>query len=151
MTAPANYPNSTLVAVAWFNSIPGIEAASQLPKDTAWGPTGFVRVEVVGGSPNAYLPQGEPVVEVHCSAVQPDTGRPLWNVAGNVASAVIRALRDETTKQRTLTLPIGYADCRVIQAYAVGEPTRDLDDEGSYACWSFPIFFRWTLINREDV
>lgn len=151
MTAP-NYPNSTLAVVAWLNGVAGVQAATQLPRDnTTWGASGFATVQIIAGSPNQYLPQGEPIAQINCCAVNPGSGRPLWNVANNVASAILRSLRDEVNKGRTLTLPSGYAPCRVIQAYATREPTRLYSDDGSYAIISFDAFFRWTLLQKADV
>lgn len=145
-------PNDTLVACAWLNGVPGVPAAAtQLPaNNTTWGASGFVVATVVAGSPNVDLPQGEPVVQVDCYAVDPGSGRPLWNVANNIASSVIRALHHEELKQRVVTLPTGYPTARVFQAYCTRNPSRLYDDDGSYACYSLDVFMRWTFTSTND-
>lgn len=141
------YPNSDLVAVAWLKNRAGIgtNVATQLPKDqTTWASDGFVQVTTVAGVPDMYIPMRRPLVQIDCWAVAPNSGRPPWNKAGQLAEKILIALQDHAHTQTLLNqLPDAYYRARVLSAYAVSEPVRVYEDDASWARIRFEVMFHW--------
>lgn len=147
-------PNSELVTVAWIKGITGIPSSSvgtTLPGDnTTWATSGFVQVGVAGGTPDIDLPVARPVMDVRCWAVNPGSARPPWGKANQLAE-IIRAAcyhpqDDDDPTQRTVTLPAGYQQARVLCAYWVTEPRRIPGDEARYACYGGDLAVHWVAI-----
>jgi hypothetical protein len=72
-------------------------------------------------------------------------------VANNLCSAIIRATRLESTLRRTLTLPSGYPQARLLECQALTEPRRLYGDDASYAHYQFDLYMHWTLVEASDV
>lgn len=140
--------NTSLVVAAWVNSIPDLRpgiCATRLPEDnTTWGTSGFIVLTPVGGHRDVDLPVGRAIVQLDCYAIKPDTGRPLWNMANALVSSVIAATENKATLQRTLTLPNGYPQARVLSCYPVRDEKPGYGDPTSAAVMSFDVFFHWT-------
>lgn len=153
MTYP---PNSELVARAWIGSAAGLTAgqvALMLPQDAStWAADGFVELggggggAVVGGTPDRYTQLRNPVISVHCWAVNLASGKPPWGKAARLAELIIAATSDETTIRRALTLPAGYGPARVQEAYALGEPRRVPGDPGMFAHYQFDLQLHWIAL-----
>lgn len=144
--------NAELVAVAWIKTVTGIDAslvATTLPGpdpsgNYAWAASGFVQVgPVSGGSPQLHYALREPVVQVDCWAVNPNSGKPPWGKAANLAEAILAATYATAQMQATLTLPSSYPQARMLTAHFVQEPRRMPGDDSSYARYSGDLQCHW--------
>jgi hypothetical protein len=131
--------NHELVTIAWLKTIVGDRVATMLPKDNAsWAASGFVTTDVVGGTPNLYVPLREPVMSVDCWAFSAGSQKPPWNKASVLAQAIQAACWEHRSIPQTVTLPTGYPAVQVRSAYCTGDPRRVPDDPSSYARYSIP-------------
>lgn len=140
--------NTELVAVAWLQGADGMEpgqVATTLPTDvSAWAANGFVQVcPVVGGSPQLHYALREPVVQVDFYAVTPNSGKPPWGKAAALGEQLVAATFDIDRMQRTLTLPTGYPQARVLTAHFLTEPRRMPSDDASYARYTADLTLHW--------
>jgi hypothetical protein len=105
------YPSNEMVAVAWLKAaVPylGSRVATELPTDNStWAASGFTKVAAVGGSPDIYLPEAHPVISVDTYGVTTRSGRPPWNLAGQQAERIRRAILDHALVPQKLTMPTG--------------------------------------------
>jgi hypothetical protein len=143
--------NSELVAVAWLQGADGMEpgqVATTLPSDaSAWETHGFVQVcPVVGGSPQLHYALREPVVQVETYAVNVGSGKPPWGKAASLMEQLVAATFDEDRMQRTLTLPAGYPQARVLTAHFISEPRRMPGDDASYARYVADLALHWITL-----
>lgn len=149
MSAPVLRANTDLVTVGWLAGVPGLNGsmvASTLPSDVSgWAASGFVQVSTVGGAPDAYVPMRGPVVSVDCWAVSPNSARPPWGKANNLAEHVAAACQDHRGCTRVVVLPGEYPAVRVHQAYLLTEPRRVSEDDGAYARYQFDMAIHWTV------
>lgn len=149
-----NYPNSDLVVQEWLRTaglgVAGV--ASQLPQDNStWGTSGFITTTVVGGTFNPYISVGRPVMQLDVYTIRPNASKPLWNRASNIMQGLIRAVLDEATLRRALTLTAGPADygrARVLEISSPGyedmpEPRKVFGDPGNYARMTIDLQFHW--------
>jgi hypothetical protein len=138
--------NTELVAIAWLGTVTGLSTsmvAAALPKDaTSWTSTGFVTVRTMGGTSSMYTPLRSPVVTVETWATNPNSSRPPWFQANNLAELIDLGCRASDV-QRTLTLPGNYPDARVLSAYLVQEPRRAYGDQGDYAHYVTDLALHW--------
>ncbi len=160
-------PTNELVACAYLiAAVPGLTPAmvgTGLPqKVESWYQTGFVQVSsVVGGTPDAYVPLNNPVVSVKCwgvnlkqtqntsgQTVYSVTEKPPWQITAQLPERIRNALRASTgagAAARTVAMaPNGFAHATVHSAYMLTEPKRGLGDLGSYACFQFELYLKWT-------
>lgn len=149
--APTPRANSELIAVAWLQGAAGMEAgqvATTLPADEGtWAANGFVQVPmVVGGTPQLHYALREPVVQVDAWAVNPNSGKPPWGKAASLMELIVAATYDVARMQRTLTLPSGYPQARVMTAHFVTEPRRIPADNASYARFSADLILHWITL-----
>ncbi|MFD4830137.1 hypothetical protein ACFWPV_09820 [Streptomyces uncialis] len=140
--------NSELVAVAWLASAAGIspgQVATTVPADPRlWAANGFVQVSpVVGGSPNVDNALRKPVLQIETWAATPDSGKPPWGKAASLFELLMAATYDDALMQRTLTLPAGYPQARVLTALFLTEPRRTPADESSYARFTADLALHW--------
>jgi hypothetical protein len=162
MSALVNYPTDEMVAAAWIATIPGFTpamAGTQLPPDadkagqpTPWVETGFVTVAVVGGSPSADLPMGEPVIQCDCYATVPGSNFPPWNFAARLATSIVTATRSRTTIPRPLTItegPVSYGVAVVKDASVTTSPRRLYDDVGDYARVQMDLSLAWIVVGEQ--
>lgn len=143
--------NSELVTVTWLQGAAGMEAgqvATSLPTDVStWTANGFVQVcPVAGGSPQLHYALREPVIQIDCYAVNPNSGKPPWGKAASLMELVVAATFDEERMQRTLTLPAGYPQARVLTAHLMSEPRRVPGDEASYARYIADLALHWITL-----
>lgn len=144
------YATTEKVVTAWLATLPGITSGmvDQIlpPPDVnnnfSWAESGFITPYGAGGAPNIYLPVAKPVVGLKCWAVDPDTGRPPWNLANNLAATVWNACYP-TTSGVTLALPLCDQTARVMSAFMVREPHRAYGDTGDYACVDVEVQLHW--------
>ncbi|HEY9474676.1 MAG TPA: DUF4082 domain-containing protein [Mycobacteriales bacterium] len=141
--------NTDLVAVAWLSGVDGVPSdavATTLPADNStWAASGFVQVTSgVGSSVNPDVPLRGPVVQVTCWAVNPDSAKPPWGKANNLAETVWSACYQPTDVPRLLTLRSGYPQARVLSLWPVSEIRRlPGGDISSYAAYTFDLAVRW--------
>lgn len=143
-------PNNELVAKAWIQGVPGVplnSVATTLPRDnTTWAASGFVVIEgVIGGSSNLYYELRSPVLSIASYAVTPNSDKPPWNKANQLAETVRKATKDQALAKRTLSLPAAYYGARVLEANALTEPVRR-SDPGSYAVYGFELELHWVSL-----
>lgn len=149
--APTPKANSELVALAWLSSATGIESgqvATTLPSDAStWETNGFVLVPgVVGGTPQLYYALREPVVQVETFAVNRSSGKPPWGKAASLFELLVAATYDKALMERTLTLPAGYPQARVMTAHFMSEPRRMPGDDSSYARFVADLALHWITL-----
>lgn len=144
--------NTELTAIAWLSSldgVPGDAVATTLPTDNStWSASGFVQVTGgVGGTVNAYVPMRGPVVQVTCWAVNPNSKRPPWGKANNLAETIWAACYNPANFHAALTLRDSFPQVRVHAAYPVGEIRRlPGGDVSEYAAYTFDVALKWTEI-----
>src|SRR3546814_2650085 len=101
-------PTNELVGIHWIKSITGIPANSvgtTLPADNStWEASGFIQVQMASGNPDLYLPMNQPVLQVDCWAAKPNSEKPPWGKANNLAE-LIKAATYEKQYWGPLTLP----------------------------------------------
>lgn len=143
---------SELVAVAWLGGLFADDiVATTLPKadsdgNLSWAASGFVTVSTVGGSAHQYYALRNPVVSVDCWAVNPNSARPPWGKAANLAEE-IQAGCYAADIGRSLTLPGDYPAARVLSAYAVSEARRVPSDPASYARFNLSLALHWIEVS----
>lgn len=143
-------PNNELVAKAWLQGVPGVppnSVATRLPRDNStWAASGFVHIAgVVGGGSNRYYRLHEPILQLDFYATKPNSDKPPWNEANNLAQLVHDSTDDQDIVKRTLTLPAAYKRAMVLEAYPMTEPTRR-PDPGSYAVYGFELAMHWVTV-----
>ncbi len=145
----ALHPNSELVAVAWLQGIPylGSRVATALPTDNGtWSASGFVTAVAAGGSAPMYVPMRQPIIGVTCWGAAPTSGKPPWNLASQLAEAIVDATLDHVTVPRRVTLPTAYAPAFVRTAYVINEPKRVPGDVASYAAYTLDLALGWVEV-----
>lgn len=143
------HPNSELVAVGWLQGIPylGSRVATSLPLDNStWSASGFVTAVAAGGPAPMYVPMRQPVIGVTCWGAAPSSGKPPWNLASQLAEAIVDAVLDHQTVPRRVTLPAAYAPAFVRTAYVVTEPRRVPGDVASYAQYTLDLALGWVEV-----
>jgi hypothetical protein len=141
-------PTSELVAVAWLKGVTGIPStavATDLPADNStWSASGFVQVMSVGGSPNIYVPVAQPVIQVDLWAVNPNSSKPPWGKANQLAESIRMGTLDHANVGRLLTgFPAAYNNARCLTVYPISEPRRIRDDSADFAHYTMDLQFMW--------
>jgi len=144
-------PTSELVAVAWIKGVAGVpvtSVATDLPADNStWSASGFVQVTAVGGSPNIYVPVAQPVIQVDCWAVNPNSSKPPWGKANQLAEVIRMGCLDHPNVGRLLSgFPAAYSNARCLSVYPISEPRRIRDDAADYAHYTMDLQFMWVEV-----
>lgn len=149
-TGTPKHPSSTQVMVAWLRAIEALPAgvATTLPAVAEWFEDGFVTVPATpGGSPNIYIPERRPVMQVDCWAANRAAAGadsvsrkvPLGK-ANELADIIVNATYTEPGELPTQVLmPAGYKQVRIESVFPVSEPRRVPAPETSYAHFSVDI------------
>lgn len=152
MTAPVLRANSTLVAIAWLGGVAGLTpsmVAAKLPtSNESWAASGFVTVRPAGGRAAVDYPLRMPVVTCDFWACTVNSAKPPVGKANHLAETVYAATNPTSSAaraaiQRTVTLPGGYPDARVLGANAVGEIRPAYGDQGGYGHFLLDVQFDW--------
>lgn len=147
------YATTEKVAVAWLSSLPDFSAAmvgTVLPAPppaggpVTWASTGFLVVTTLGGASELNFPLAHPRVSVQCWAVDPDTGLPPWNFAGDMAASIGAGCQSTQGVEQVLTLPNSDQNARLLSAYITSLPRRIYGDQGDYACMVTELALHWT-------
>lgn len=144
------YPSNEAIGIAFLKAIPGLptnKISTNLPADPkSWKDTGFVQVRSVGGSPNRDLPQAEPVLTLDCWAVHPDSDKPNWGLANDLAERVRRFLQDTNVYHgQQIDAGPNYLMGRLIAAWPITEPRRVDGDINNYARYTFDVQLVWAV------
>lgn len=152
MTTPVLRAAPELVAIAWLKTIVGDRVSTTLPKPSSdgtisWADGGFVTLITAGGTPNLYVPLREPAFAVDCWAVNPQSQKPPWGKAANLAETIQAACYDHPAVPQRIDLPGAFPTVQVLSAYTTGEHRRINDDASSYARYSIPgLVIAWTEV-----
>lgn len=146
--------DSTLVAIAWLRTIPGIpdtKIGTVLPDSSLWADTGFVTVlGTVGGTPWVDAPVRAPVVEVDTWGCHLNSERPDWGKASALMELIVAAAQAPRTSV-DVRLTAGGGDARILSCWPVSEPRKQLTgvdqgDPASFARLMIDLSFLWTVI-----
>lgn len=144
----AYLPSSELVATSFIKSLnistsSNFGVATTFPENLESIKDGFVQVQIVGGSPNIYIPERNPLVQVDCYIPSINSSRPAWGKAATLAEQIVQAIYalDGTTGK---ILDLGtYQDALVQSAYVAMEPRRIPGDPAGHARFSMDISLSW--------
>lgn len=148
MTALA--PTSPLVAVAWINAIPGLDApaATSRPSDpTSWQTTGFVVVSVVGSAGDRDLSASrKPIVQVDGWAYSGGS-KPPRGMAGALLERIREATEDPAMSGLVVTpqsASVAYAPALVTDVWLESGEAREIPDpDAGYAHFTIDIGLSW--------
>lgn len=145
-------PTSELVVVTWLKGISalGNRVSTELPTTDAssWAASGYTQVLGVGGAPSIDFALANPVVSLDCWAYAPDSGRPPWNKANQVAEIIRMGMLDHANVGRPVVLPAAYNNARVITCYPTIEPRRVRGDDAQYARYTMDAVFSWVEVPK---
>jgi hypothetical protein len=143
------HTNPELVAVAWLSGVAGLSTsmvATTLPADNStWAASGFVTVTISGGTPGIYDRLRLPAVTVTTWAVNPNSSKPPWGKAANLAEHIVAATQDRGAG-RVVALPAGFPAAAVHSVWPLSEPRRTYGDMGDYAAYVVDIAFGYTSL-----
>ena len=114
-----------------------------------WVKTGFVQVEVVGGSPDPLLPVRRPVLSVTCWTTVLGSNRPPWDQAYAMGSAILKATWDRHTINRLLTPVINgvaYEPAQVQGAKMLTQFRRGYSDVADFANVTADLWLSWIAV-----
>lgn len=147
------YPaNTSLVANLWLSSLPGLNSgmvAPRLPEKIEQNASaitsGFVTYRTVGGTPDMYIPEREPVLSINCYGFPTATAsrKPQWALANGLAERIAAACQQPSSFNALLTLPTGYPHARVQQAHLLSEPREMYGDQAYWAIYQFDLQMYW--------
>jgi hypothetical protein len=165
MTGPLQHPTSELVVAAWIagiTPIPSSMIATQPPQDvtkwTSFVPPGatytttniqsFVAARVIGGTPQLNVPVRKPVAEIKCYATNPNSDKPPWFMANQLAELIVYACYNRMLYEfsKGLTVSTGntnYNPANVMAAIIHTEPRRLYGDVRNYAVYQMDVGFTW--------
>lgn len=146
-------PNSELVAIAFFQSLPGLTVdvvATQLPKEERdWAANGAITVSVVGGHPDVDLAVRNPLVQADFWATKLNSNKPPWFMANALAEAAWMATRNRNRGAIILPIsagPVVYPSARLLTAFFLSEPRRFYDDRADVARYTADIAMSWSPV-----
>jgi len=140
------HANSELVAVGFFKNILDQDGGigARLPGDTSsWATTGFVKIAVVGGSPNVYAPLRRPVIDVQAKWIAPNSKQPPWYQANDLAERIIAGCYGAYQQPVEAILPAPYERAFVQSAYPLTEARRIGGDDSDIATFQFDLQINW--------
>jgi len=144
--------NTDLVAGLWLSSLPGLNSgmvATRLPEKAEANQSlitsGFVVHKVVGGTPNMYVPERQPAIQITCYGfpVTPASRRPQAALASGLAEYIAAACYQTSNFNALLALPTGYPHARVQQAHLLSEPRPVYGDQAYWSVYQFDIQLYW--------
>lgn len=144
--------NTSLVASRWLSSLPGLNSGmvgARLPEKAEQNASlitsGFVAYRTVGGTPDMYVPERQPALEIKCYGfpVLSASRKPQWALANGLAENIAAACQLPASFNALLTLPTGYPHARVQQAHLLSEPRELYGDQAYWAVYQFDIQLYW--------
>lgn len=148
MTTPLR-PTSRIVTLAWLKlAAPGVGADTALPAvSEATAISGFIRPQIVGGSPDRDVPLRNPVISAECwISPHPVTRKVSWSRAEDLAERLAAAVYDRQLMNRVLDLSEfgNYAPARVLTGLALTEPRRAEGEPTDWARVDVDLQLFWT-------
>lgn len=147
------YPaNTAPVAEKWLSSLPGFNSgmvATRVPEKAEQSQSlidsGFVTFRTVGGTPDMYVPERQPVLDIRTYGFPTTSAsrKPQWALANSLAERILKACQDTSSFNAKLTLPAGYPPARVQQAHALSEPMEVYGDRSYWAVYRFDLQIYW--------
>lgn len=142
-------PHGELVAQAWLRGLEGIPTngvGTTLPKDNStWAASGFVQIEIAGGTPGVYMPTSNPVISIKCFACAVNSSQPPWGKANQLAEIIklsgYGSVDSYNSPQRVVALAPQYQNARVLGVYPLSEPQRMPSDEARFALYKIDMQF----------
>ncbi|MFE7461666.1 hypothetical protein ACWFMI_23545 [Nocardiopsis terrae] len=152
-------PTSTVVGIDWLKTVPGLPSQqinTTLPRtrDGAmrfdpWVESGFIQVNVTGGTPDTELEVSEPVYTITGWAIQPNSKKPPVWTSNDLCQRIIVAVQNYRSHRRLIgrlaTRP-AYEDVIVNGVWPTTEPIEVEGDEAHMAGHSFDLAMRWTRL-----
>ena len=146
MTTMLKRASAEQVGVAWLKTLPelaGIGAATTLPALSAWNGPSFITVgPSLGGIPDPSNPTRSPAVQFDCYARSPNSSRPPWNAASQLAEAIVDATYS-VSQSCILTVPGNYLHT----AKPASLPRRITGDVEALARYSVDIMLTYSPQN----
>jgi hypothetical protein len=148
----ATYPaNSELVTQAWLSSLPFLNDGMvnpRLPEATETSTdaytSGFVTHQVVGGSPNIYVPERQPVLAVKAYGFPKKGSRkPQYDLSSGLLERIVKATYDTGSFNAILDLGTGYPTAQVQQGHPVSEVRPSYGDKAYWAVYMVEIQIIW--------
>jgi hypothetical protein len=144
------YATPEKVALGWAAGIFGTDmVGAQLPApdsdgNLSWAASGYITLAALstGLGAHMYYRFDRPVVSFQCWAASPDTGRPPWGKAANLAET-IRVQGCYANQPVSVTVPDASENARVLSSYLVSEPRRVYSDQGDYAAFVVDVQLFW--------
>lgn len=153
MTEPAS---TFQVVKAWLQQVVGLSTVSAtLPEVATWFGTGWVTLPgVVGGGPNVYIPERQPVVQVDCYAANraaAGSSAVSRKVPHGQAEALANRIVNATypTPVPAVTLPAGFTPVWIEFVNPVSEVRELPVVDANYARFSVDLQINW--IERTPV
>lgn len=144
--------NTDLVAGLWLSSLPGLNPGMngrQVPEKAEQNASlitsGFVTWMTVGGTPDMYVPERKPVLQIKTYGfpAASSSRRPQWALANGLAESILAACQNTSNFNAKLALPTGYPPARVQQAHALSEPRPIYGDKAYWAIYQFDLQMYW--------
>lgn len=144
------FPGSERISVAFMKGLTGTTAvASTLPENAAsWQDSGFLELQVVGGSPDRDVPRAEPVVRVDAWANSGQSTKVPWGKAESLAETARQAISNFPSEQHGRILDMGpdFRDVRVLSVWPISEPRRVEGDPSGYARFTTDFALSWVIV-----
>lgn len=146
------HANSELVAQAWLAQLPGFNAGmvgTQVPEkaeqNASLVTSGFATVSIVGGNPNEYVPERQPVlaVKTYGFSTATQSRKPPFNIANNLAEIVANSVYKVTNFNQLLSLGTNFPTARVQDAKLITEPRRVYGDKAYWAIYLTEVQIFW--------
>lgn len=143
-------PTPDLVAAAWLNAIPGLDApaATSRPADaSSWAATGFLVVSVVGSAGLRDLAgQRRPIVSVDAWAYSSSSSKPPRGMASGLLEIVRAATEDPATLGivQPVSGSVQYGPALVTDVWLETAEAREIPDpDAGYAHYSIDLGLAW--------
>lgn len=146
------HANTDLVAGLWLAALPGLNPGmvgaivpEKAEENSALITSGFVQYKTVGGTPDMYVPERKPVLEIKTYGFPgaSSSRKPQWALANDIAEAIVIACQNTASFNARLSLPNNRFPARVQQAHAVTEPRRIYGDRANWAVYQFDLQIYW--------
>lgn len=139
------HANTPLVAAAWLATITGLPAGSigiSRPPVDKWPAAGFVSLGPIftAARETNGPPLRWPIVQIDCVAVRPNSKKPNYFAAADLAEIVWHATLLEPP---ALTLPIGVNPVHLSTLYAITEPEQVPEPDTGFAHYSIDVCVGW--------
>lgn len=139
------HANTALVTATWLATLTDLPAGVvgiSRPPVAKWATTGFVSLGPIfaGNREVNGPPLRWPVVQIDCVAVHPNSKKPNYPVAANLAEIVWHGCQLEPP---ALTLPAGVMPVHLSTLFAVSDVRQVPEGETGFAHYSIDVCVGW--------